>query len=179
MDVVLRTPRLLLQPVDGADVEALHTHWNRPLVGRWLWDGNPVDHPTVVELVDDSRRTFDLAGWGLWAVRSDENTPLVGVCGLRSSETADDGVELLYSLDPAWWGLGLATEAAAAVLEYAFGTLHLPRVLATTDDGNHASVRVLRRLGMRAAERMTVGERTFPCFVIDRGERDPRAWRHW
>jgi [ribosomal protein S5]-alanine N-acetyltransferase len=65
---------------------------------------------------------------------------------LRPVENGD--VELLYSLSPARWGQGLITEAATAILEYAFKTPSLPRVVAEVDEGNAASVRTALRLGM-------------------------------
>ncbi len=54
----------------------------------------------------------------------------------------------MYGLWPAWWGRGLATEAAQAVLEYVFEVLGHPVVMAATDPPNVASIRVMERLGM-------------------------------
>jgi hypothetical protein len=69
---------------------------------------------------------------------------------------------------PTHWSRGLATEAATAVLAYAFDTLALPEVLATTDDGNHLSLRVLTRLGAPPTSRIQVGPDTYPCFRLQR-----------
>ena len=52
-----------------------------------------------------------------------------------------------YCLDDAAWGQGFATEAAGALLQWAFDTLQLNRVQAETDTRNTASSRVLERLG--------------------------------
>jgi Acetyltransferase (GNAT) domain len=71
---------------------------------------------------------------------------LVGTAGLRPLE--DLGLEIFYSLSPASWGQGYATEAARAVLDYALGPLGLPEVLAEVDEGNAASIAVIERLGM-------------------------------
>jgi RimJ/RimL family protein N-acetyltransferase len=56
---------------------------------------------------------------------------------------------LYWALSPAAQGQGYATEAARAMVGYAFGTLYLGRVIATTDYDNLASQAVMRRLGMR------------------------------
>jgi ribosomal-protein-alanine N-acetyltransferase len=168
MAPTLRTPRLLLTPVGQGDLDALHAHWNDPQVGRWLWDGNPVPRQTVADLVEASARTFQSAGWGLWALRQAAGTPLIGVCGLAPFDPAP-GIELLYSLAPTHWGMGLATEAATAVLAHAFDTLALPEVFATTDDPNTASIRLLHRLGATPTTRLQVGDRTHPCFLIRPG----------
>lgn len=139
---VLRTPRLVLTPVRAADVEPLLGHWNDAEVGRYLWDGVPVLAETVRDVVASSERDFSRAGFGVWAVRRTTAGALIGTCGLRAT---DDEVELLFSLDPAYRGRGLATEAARVVLDHA---VRLDPVVAFTDAGNVASQRVLARLGM-------------------------------
>ena len=71
---------------------------------------------------------------------------LIGFCGCQFG---DDGrAELLYGLTAAWWGQGLATECAGAVLDHLFGPLGLTEVMALTDAPNTASARVMERLGM-------------------------------
>ena len=59
------------------------------------------------------------------------------------------GTELGYRLYPAFWGRGLATEGARALIASAFGRLHLDWVVATTMAGNIGSWRVLENCGMR------------------------------
>jgi RimJ/RimL family protein N-acetyltransferase len=58
-------------------------------------------------------------------------------------------VGLFWALFPEQWGHGYATEAAAAMIAYAFGTLRLRRIVATTEHDNTRSTSVMRRLGMR------------------------------
>jgi [ribosomal protein S5]-alanine N-acetyltransferase len=165
----LHTARLLLTPVDEPDIAPLHAHWNDPQVARFLWDATPVPVATVAGLVARSHYTFDTAGWGLWVLRPASTpaaeAPLIGTCGLGPFDHAP-GVELLYSLAPSHWSQGLATEAATAVLTYAFDTLGLPEVLATTDDDNQPSIRLLNRLGAVPTTRVRVGPTTHPCFTI-------------
>jgi RimJ/RimL family protein N-acetyltransferase len=60
-----------------------------------------------------------------------------------------------FWLAHAYWGNGLATEAAQAVMDYGFGTLGLQRIVAVVHPENRASLRVLQKLGM-TFERMAV-----------------------
>ena len=62
--------------------------------------------------------------------------------------------EIGYALGINFRGQGYATEAAAALIEYAFETLGLHRVHATTSSGNPDSFRVMERLGMKQEGRM-------------------------
>ena len=55
---------------------------------------------------------------------------------------------LFWSIPAAQRGNGYATEAAQAIIDYLFGQLRLKRVIATTENDNEASQRVMRRLGM-------------------------------
>jgi ribosomal-protein-alanine N-acetyltransferase len=73
---------------------------------------------------------------------------LAGFCGFRYIDDSPD-IELLYGLLPDYWGQGLATEAARAVLEYGFDAVQFRRIYARTDVPNRASVRVMERLGMK------------------------------
>ena len=56
---------------------------------------------------------------------------------------------LFWALGAGHRGQGYATEAAPSLIEYAFDTLSVMRIVATTEYENSASIAVMRRLGMR------------------------------
>lgn len=64
--------------------------------------------------------------------------------GLTSAEFG-----LYWAISPAHQRQGYATEAARALVDYAFEHLRLERVVATTTYDNAASIAVMRKLGMR------------------------------
>jgi [ribosomal protein S5]-alanine N-acetyltransferase len=78
------------------------------------------------------------------------------------------------------WGQGIASEAAAAVTEYAFSEMGMEKVCARVDPRNVASVRVLEKLGMQL-------EGVLRAQVVRWGERADRAlygilreeWDRW
>lgn len=76
-----------------------------------------------------------------------ENGELIGFCGLDHLWGGEE-IEIGYWLAPDYWGKGLATEAAQAVLRYGFGRLGLLRIVAVAHPENQASIRVLEKLGM-------------------------------
>lgn len=117
---------------------------------RFLFDGAVLSAAEITTAIEDSERTFAAAGYGLWAIREMGGTELRGTAGLRPLD--DLGLEILYSLAPSAWGKGFATEAARAVVEYALDSLGLPEVLAEIDEGNVASVAIVKRLGMTPFE---------------------------
>ena len=146
VDHVLTTERLVLRPVTADDHAVLLAHWAAPDVRRFLFDGAVLSAAEIVEAIEASVRDFAVAGYGLWLISERDRPELVGTAGLRPLE--DLGLEIFYSLAPASWGRGFATEAAGAVLEHALGPLGLPEVLAEVDEGNAASIAVIERLGM-------------------------------
>ena len=165
----LRTERLTLRPMSAADADALHAQWNDPRVARFLFDGRPVARELVQAIVAASEADFAARGFGLWTIRPDHGAAVAGICGLRV-EAETGRVELLYALDPAWWGRGIAGEAARAVLDDAFRRVRLPRVYAGTNPANGASVRLLERAGMRR-----LGSRQTPVeeLLVYAADRDP------
>ncbi len=64
---------------------------------------------------------------------------------------ADDPrqVEIGFTLAPAYWGQGLATEAVSGILSYLFGPAQKHRVFASVDPRNAPSIALLERVGMR------------------------------
>jgi ribosomal-protein-alanine N-acetyltransferase len=91
------------------------------------------------------------AGTGVWwgICERGADDALIGACGLNDVKAEHRRGELGYWLLPGHWGRGVATECVGAVLEHAFGAMGLHRVGADVDVDNHASRRLLERLGFR------------------------------
>jgi RimJ/RimL family protein N-acetyltransferase len=100
-----------------------------------------------------------------FAVIVREEERLVGYCGFFAQVV--DGTEELeigYRLDSAYWGRGIATEAARAVRDHGFRELKLPRLISLIHPDNHASRRVAEKNGM-TPEKETLF-RGFPTVVF-------------
>ena len=74
---------------------------------------------------------------------------LVGSARLGISSPAHGAGDLGYGVRRDLWGHGIATDAAALLLSFGFGTLGLHRIFAVHHPDNGASGRVLQKLGMR------------------------------
>jgi ribosomal-protein-alanine N-acetyltransferase len=166
---ILVTARLRLAPLAEEDVSRLHALLVHPEVRRYLMDDEIVERQWVVDLIESSRRSFADAGPGIWGIESKRDGAWVGVAGLRVSLGAREP-QLIYALDPALWGQGLATEAATAVADHAFEVLGFPDLLASTDPPNRASIRVMERLGMRFLEASRAGGHPLVLYRITRAE---------
>jgi [ribosomal protein S5]-alanine N-acetyltransferase len=143
----LQTARLRLIPWVEADVPTLQALFDNEHVRRYLFDNQNVTRERTAELIEMhqalSQQQPALGCWRLAAAES----PCIGFAGLIGEP---DKPEILYALLPRYWNQGLATEAAQAVLRYAWES-GLESVYARTDPPNAASVSVMRRLGMHDA----------------------------
>ncbi len=93
-------------------------------------------------------------GRGLWALEVVGGAPFVGVCGLhrtRAPVPCAPAVEVGWRLDPAHWGHGYATEAAAASLRHGFEEAGLPEIVSITAAINLRSQAVMERIGLHRA----------------------------
>ena len=85
-------------------------------------------------------------GFGLWLVERKSDRAALGICGLVKREQLED-VDLGFAFLPRYRSQGYAQESAQGVLDYARGTVGLERVVAITSPDNHASSRLLEKLG--------------------------------
>jgi len=115
---------------------------------RYIGDGKPWPEERAREFVARQVALYSERGFCLWKLGLKGAAGLIGFCGVQPlPETAE--IEIGWWLARAWWGRGLATEAARAALEDAFTRVGLRRVVAIAQPGNRASVRVMEKLGMR------------------------------
>lgn len=90
-------------------------------------------------------------GWGFWAVEIPTLKQFIGFVGLHTPKVEmpfSPCVEIGWRLSKKYWGQGYATEAATAVLQYAFNELELREVVSFTTRNNIRSIAVMERIGM-------------------------------
>ena len=127
---------------------------------------------------DDPNRGMDLA-WHLRALRADpgqvpwrirliverSSNTVIGSINLKGAPDADGDVEIGWGLNEGYRGQGYVTEAATAVIQWAFQQPDVRSVSATVPDENNASQRVAQRLGLTRTEAM---RRSLPLWKCAR-----------
>jgi RimJ/RimL family protein N-acetyltransferase len=143
----LHTARLRLRPFNDTDADALFALHSSAYVLRY-WDAPPWSERVRAEQFITTCRQMAEEGTGarLAVARVTDGT-FIGWCSLTRWNPNYCSASMGYCLDDAAWGHGYATEAAYALLQWAFDTLDLNRVQAETDTRNAASARVLEKLG--------------------------------
>ncbi|GAA3808098.1 GNAT family protein [Nocardioides panacisoli] len=143
----LRTARLQLRPFADADAAALFALHSDAHVLRY-WDSAPWTDPARAGHFVERCRQLAATGTGArLAIERAGDRTFLGWCSLTRWDPGRRSAALGYCLGEAAWGQGYMTEAAGALLQWAFGAIDLNRVQAETDTRNVASVRVLEKLG--------------------------------
>jgi RimJ/RimL family protein N-acetyltransferase len=144
---VLQTKSLTLTPSlprDAADFMALERD---PEVMYFLNGGHAVDHSR-----EQTDATFFMPRGtesDVWTARHTANGAFVGWFTLYPD--TPQSAELGYRLKRSEWGRGLATEAAAALVDWRFNTCAYEKVFGSTSAVNHGSRRVMEKIGMTYA----------------------------
>ncbi len=152
-DFRILTPRLLLRDFVPEDWPAVHAYVSDPEVVRYLMfppqseDGTRQYVARMMGYAQEQPRTrFYLA------IERQHERDVIGNINLACSggelgETQQGSFS--YQLRRDMWGQGFATEAMRAILQFGFATLKLHRISDFADPANHASMRVMEKLGMR------------------------------
>jgi RimJ/RimL family protein N-acetyltransferase len=167
---VLETERLTLRAPRHEDVKAIAVLANDRRIAE---NTARIPHPYCVadaeQFVTTVNRRDDEACFVLML-----NGTLIGACGI---DPRDDGAELGYWLGAGYWGRGLMTEAARAVIDYAFGDLRHETLQAGARVSNPASRRVLEKCAFQwTGVRLTRIRAIRSAAPVDRFRLDRGLW---
>jgi RimJ/RimL family protein N-acetyltransferase len=151
------TPRLVLRPFSAAFARAVI---DGNVTGFNVAAGYPHrDTPDIARAVLDE----SAPSTSTWLITRRSDGLIVGDCGWFPVAGAEDAVEIGYGLAEPARGQGFATEAVGALLERVWD-VGVTRIIATTDEDNQASARVVEKLGFQLRESRD-GQRRYECLL--------------
>lgn len=163
-EFVLETARLVLRrPVEG-DAEALFRITNTPAVMAHLGGVQTLEQ--IAQRQAQARDSFAREGFGFMMLIEKTSGELVGRCGLKRVTTelapnvGDHEVGWMVREDR--WRRGYAGEAIGAVLDWAFGPIGAPHVVALTSASNVPSWRLMEKLGMERRPELDFADPEYP-----------------
>ncbi|MBI3822809.1 MAG: GNAT family N-acetyltransferase [Planctomycetes bacterium] len=164
---MLETDRLILREFTPDDAEAFLTLCSDPAITRFV--GGP-----QMKTLDQARAgllerpiaDYRKHGYGRWACVFKSTNQVIGFAGLKYLDELKE-VDIGYRFLPAYWGMGLATEASRPVIDFGFTHVKLPRILGLVDQENTASIRVLEKLGLHFVEVIDYFHGKVAKYVID------------
>jgi RimJ/RimL family protein N-acetyltransferase len=145
----MRTARLLLRRWRREDRDVFARLNADPRVMKFF--PGTLSREESDQLTDRIESQFEQHGFGPFAAELPDEREFIGYIGLavpRFQAHFTPCVEIAWRLAADYWGRGLATEGARAVVEHAFGELGLSELVSFTVPGNVRSRRVMEKLGM-------------------------------
>jgi RimJ/RimL family protein N-acetyltransferase len=171
--IVCESPRLRLRHLTQHDAAFILELLNEPEFIRNIGDRE-------VRSLEDARRYirsgtvtgYEKSGFGLYLVELQEDATPIGICGLLKRDYLDD-VDVGFALSEKFRNRGYAFEAACAVMRYGQQVLRLGRIVAITAPDNHASIKVLRRLGLEFERNIRVPDVARDTSLFTPGQQAP------
>ena len=153
-DIYIETERLIIKPYCIQDIDDLYKIYSDEKVMAYIPEG-VMSYQCVEDLIKwmveycyEKNTPDNIIKFGV-AVADKETKRVLGWCGLGSLDCKPEDVEIFYGLSSEFWGQGLATEAARAMLHYGFDIIGLKRIIAVVKPDNIASRKVIEKLGMK------------------------------
>jgi RimJ/RimL family protein N-acetyltransferase len=147
--VILETERRLLRRFVPSDLEDLSLFYSDPDVIKYIPDAPRTYEETKEELEWFLNGHPKFPELGLWATIYKQTGQFIGRCGLLPwTIDGQQEVEVAFALSREYWGQGLATEAADALVQYGFERLRLSRLICLIDHDNQGSIKVAMKIGM-------------------------------
>jgi ribosomal-protein-alanine N-acetyltransferase len=162
--VMIETANLVLRTVTMADID--------DVASSWRLDEEPISHSEAERKIKWMFSNHAQNGSGkivhlCLSIIIKDTHEFIGWCGLDHTNKKDADPALFYLLKSDYWGRGLATEAARAILDYAFGHLKLASIHGGAAPENLASKRVMEKINMKY---MGLDEEGGYAFTINRDE---------
>ncbi|MEM9419687.1 MAG: GNAT family N-acetyltransferase [Planctomycetota bacterium] len=143
----IETERTLLRPYRLSDLDEAFL-----VVGdaeTMSFYPQPYTRDQVRQIIEKNIRTYQEAGYGLFAVRDKKIGCFLGDCGI-TVQIIDgrEELEVGYRIGKEYWGQGIAPEAAKAMIRYGFETLGLEKLYSYMAKDHHQSRRTAEKTGM-------------------------------
>ena len=148
--MILETERLTLHDLTQGDAPFILELLLSPGFLQNIGDRGVRDLDSARGYIDRAQAGYAANGFGLWRADLKATGEATGLAGLVRREGLDHP-DVGYAFLEAFWGQGLASEAAAASLGYGRDVLGLETIVAITTPANLGSIAVLKKIGMKDA----------------------------
>lgn len=157
MTFEIETERLILRDMRLTDLDGMFELDSDPEVHKYLGNKPVKTKEESRRIIEGVLKQYKERGIGRWAAIEKETGEFIGWSGIRlNTEYNMNGFtkyyDVGYRLIKRFWGKGYATESGKAAIDYAFNTLKLQEIYATTEMGNEASHNALLKIGLDYVE---------------------------
>jgi len=183
MKLELDTERLRLTPFVADDLDLALEMWTDPEVVKYICD--PMTEAEIRQEMPNSIKRGGNGGIGIWCIADRRTGEKLGDAYLLPlpideddtdfslvvmGQMPDAEIEIGYFLKRSAWGRGYATEVCKRLLQFAFQELPLNEVVASIDEDNVASKKVLKKSGLIDRGRTRCYGKDSPIYRITHDE---------
>ena len=183
MKLELHTERLRFTPYVADDLDLALEMWTDPEVVKYICD--PMTEAEIHQEMPNSIKRGGNGGIGIWCIADRRTGEKLGDAYLLPlpidaddtdfslvvmGQMPDAEIEIGYFLKRSAWGQGYATEVCKRLLRFAFQELPLNEVVASIDEDNVASKKVLKKSGLIDRGRTRCYGKDSPIYRITRDE---------
>jgi RimJ/RimL family protein N-acetyltransferase len=143
---ILETERLIIKEWKLCDWQECQPLATDPRVLKYIPPYEPWSEERIRGFIKEAIELSKTRGWILWPMIHRQHGRLIGTCGFWHTFLPD--IEIGWRMHPDYWGRGLMTEAASAVLPYGWERFDFPQVIAVAQTDNSQSIRIMHKLGM-------------------------------
>ena len=153
---IIETKRLILRELKISDDTGMFELDSDVDVHKYLGNKPVKSIEESRKIIETIQQQYTENGIGRWATIEKSTNQFIGWAGLKLiTEPINNHVnyyDLGYRLIKKYWGLGFATEAAKASLEYGFNTLGQDMIYGMADIQHSASIHILQKVGLKPIE---------------------------
>lgn len=148
------------------ELELYLNHFNDERVTLYLPKRSREERTTLFNIAINQYN--DSKTCGVWGMFNSDTGNFIGSCLLRPFNADKSIMELGYSIEQKYWGRGLATEMAMAIITHGFTDIHVSEIVAVTIFENIASQRVLQKAGLIREGNLRRGDEELAFFSLKR-----------
>ena len=166
MNFGITTDRLLLSELESSDKQFVYDLFTDPDCLRFIGDRGIKNLSDAKKYLQDRLiDSYMKYGFGLYKVTLHTDSEPMGVCGLVKREETKPP-DIGFAFLPSFRSAGFCTEAAQAVLDWARANNISSEILAYTNPDNHASIRVLEKIGLQKQAITTLPGQDFKSLIL-------------
>ncbi|MDN5288551.1 MAG: family N-acetyltransferase [Mucilaginibacter sp.] len=166
MKIIIQTSRLLIREFTPEDENISIILDEDERLTQYVKKRNLQESRQVFK--DTLKEYKNQSGLGRWGIFNIADNDFIGVCMLKPNESDGNSIELGYRLHFKYWGSGIATELAQALVFYGLNEVGLKEICAVTHPDNAASQRVLSKAGFVPNGRAFWYGEDLPLFKVSK-----------
>jgi len=143
MSLIFETDRFIIRRLRVEDIEDFYAMQGSENVMRYIkaplnYEESVVELGKFIGYYTGTSRYFLL-----WAIESKADSDFVGLCGVYHNDSKEN--EIAYRLREQFWGMRIGSEIAKSLIYYYFSSLKMKEIVASADEDNIGSVKILER----------------------------------